>query len=104
MILHCIRYLTFTKNNSIKIQCETDGKTNLDSLCIDYGFRKFTTIDKKVNAQKLKKTKNVRIMLLSNCAVCGNKKSRFIKEQEASGICSSFGINIPLINKIPKIG
>ena len=43
-------------------------------------------------------------MLLSNCAVCGNKKSRFIKEQEASGICSSFGINIPLINKIPKIG
>ena len=27
-----------------------------------------------------------RIMVLSNCAVCGCKTPRFIKEQEASGI------------------
>ena len=29
------------------------------------------------------KTKNGRIMFLSNCAFCGSKKMRFIKEQEA---------------------
>ena len=28
------------------------------------------------------KTKQNRFMLLSNCAVCGKKKSRFIKSQE----------------------
>ena len=28
-------------------------------------------------------------MLLSNCAVCGSKKVRFIKEQEAFGLVTS---------------
>ena len=31
-------------------------------------------------------------MLLSKCAVCGNKKLRFTKEQEASGSLSSLWI------------
>ena len=30
------------------------------------------------------RAKNGRIMLLSNCAVCDNKKLKFIKHQEAS--------------------
>ena len=30
----------------------------------------------------VKKTKQNRLMLVSNCAVCGNKKPRFIKIQE----------------------
>ena len=34
---------------------------------------------------KMIKTKNGRLMLSSKCAICGNKKSRFLKEQEASG-------------------
>ena len=34
-------------------------------------------------------------MLSSKCAVCDSKKSRFIKEQEASGLLSSFGIRTP---------
>ena len=46
------------------------------------------------------KTKNGRLVLSSKCAVCGNKKSRFIKEQEAKGLLSSLGIRTPL-NKIP---
>ena len=33
-----------------------------------------------------------RIMLLSKCAVCDSKKSKFIKQQEASGLLSSLGI------------
>ena len=34
------------------------------------------------------KTKNGRIILLSKCGVCDSKKSKFIKEQEASGLLS----------------
>ena len=32
------------------------------------------------------RTKNGRIMLLSKCAVCDSKKSKFIKQKEASGL------------------
>ena len=52
--------------------------------------------------QKIIKTKNGRIMILSKCAVYDNKKSKFIKEEEAS-IISSLGIKIPL-SKIPLVG
>ena len=38
-------------------------------------------------------------MLLSKCAVCDSKKSKFIKEQEVSQLLSSLGIT-PL-NEIP---
>ena len=38
-----------------------------------------------------------------NCAVCGSKKSKFIKDQKASGFLSSLRINIPFINKIAII-
>ena len=44
-----------------------------------------------------------RIMLLSKCAVYESKKSRFIKEQEASELLSNLGIKIPL-NEIPVLG
>ena len=49
--------------------------------------------------QKAAKTKNGRIMLTSNCAVCGSKKSRFIKEQEAKGLISMIG-KIPLLDPL----
>ena len=39
-------------------------------------------------------------MVLSNCVVCASKKSKFINEQEGSGLLSRLGINIPFINKI----
>ena len=32
----------------------------------------------------VRRTKQNKLILLSNCAVCGEKKSRFIKNQEAS--------------------
>ena len=38
---------------------------------------------------RIAKTKNGRIMLLSKCAVCDSKKSKFIKQQEVSGLLSS---------------
>ena len=42
-------------------------------------------------------------MLLSKCKVCDSKKSKFIKEREASGLLSSLGINTSL-SKIPLLG
>ena len=39
-------------------------------------------------------------MFLSKYTVYGNKKSRFIKEQKASGLLNSFGKRTDL-NKIP---
>ena len=42
-------------------------------------------------------------MLSSKCAVCGSKKSRFVKEQEARGLLSNLGIKTPL-NKVPLLG
>ena len=48
---------------------------------------------------KILKTKNNRLIMQSKCSDCGNKKSRFIKKQEAEGLLSNLGIKTPL-NKI----
>ena len=42
-------------------------------------------------------------MLLSKCAECGNKKSRFIKNQEVKGLLSNLGIRTQL-DKVPLLG
>ena len=52
---------------------------------------------------KVARTKNGRIMLLEKSTVCDSKNSKFIKEQEASGLLSSLGIKTPL-SKICLIG
>ena len=52
---------------------------------------------------KIAKTKNGRIMLSSKCAVCDSNKSKFMEEQEASGLLSSLKIKTPL-NKIALLG
>ena len=44
---------------------------------------------------KVSKTSNNRTMILSKCAICGSKKSRFIKNQEAKGLLSDLGIRTP---------
>ena len=52
---------------------------------------------------KISKTSSNRIMVLSKCAICGRKKSRFIKNQEAKGLLSNLGIKTPL-SKVPILG
>ena len=52
---------------------------------------------------RVSKTSNNRTMLLSKCAICGSKKSRFIKNQEANGLLSNLGIKTPL-SKVPILG
>ena len=42
-------------------------------------------------------------MILSTCAICGSKKSKFIREQEAKGLLSNLGLRTPL-NKISVLG
>ena len=52
---------------------------------------------------KVSATSNGRAMLLSKCAICGSKKSRFIKNQEEKGLLSKLEIEIPL-SKVPILG
>ena len=55
-------------------------------------------MDPKVSA-----TSNCRAMILSKCVICGSKKSRFIKNQEAKGLLSKLGTKTPL-SKVPILG
>ena len=51
---------------------------------------------------KIVKTKNNRVMLSSKYIICGNKKSKFLKEQQAEGLLSNPGSKTPL-SKIPLL-
>ena len=53
---------------------------------------------------KVSKTSDTeKTIILSKCAVCDSKKSKFIKEQQAKGLLSNLGIKT-LLNKIPLLG
>ena len=52
---------------------------------------------------KVSKTTNGKAIIFSTCAICGSKKSKFIKQQEAKGLLSNLGLRTPL-NKIPVLG
>ena len=62
-------------------------------VCRDY--------TKSINP-KIVRIRQNRLMIQSNCATCGNKKSRFIKEQQAMGILSNLVIKTPL-SKVPLL-
>ena len=49
---------------------------------------------------RVSNTRNGRTMILSKCAKCGSKKSRFIKNQEGKGLLSNLGIRTTL-SKVP---
>ena len=51
---------------------------------------------------KMFRTKNNRLLMQSKCSVCKNKKSRFVKEQDAKSLLSELGINTPF-SKIPLL-
>ena len=52
---------------------------------------------------EVSKTSNNGIMVLSKCAICGSKKSRFIKNQEAKGLLINLGIKTP-VSKVQILG
>ena len=51
---------------------------------------------------KIVRNRQSRLMIQSNCGICGSKKSRFIKEQQVMGILSNLGIKTPL-SKVPLL-
>ena len=66
----------------------------MESYCL-----KCKKYKKNINPQ-VSSTSNGKLMILSKCAICGSKKSKFIKKQEEKGILSSLVIQTPL-SKIP---
>ena len=52
---------------------------------------------------RVSNTSNGKTVILSKYAICGSKKSRFIKNQEAKGLLSNLGIKTPL-SKVPILG
>ena len=51
---------------------------------------------------KMFRTKNNRLLMQSKCSVCGSKKSRFVKEQDAKGLLSNLETKT-LLSKIPLL-
>ena len=51
---------------------------------------------------KIFQTANNRLIMQSKCSGCKNKKSRFVKQQDAKGLLSNLGIKTPL-SKIPLL-
>ena len=60
--------------------------------------RKYT---KSVNPKIVRNRQN-RSMIQLKCAICGSKKSRFIKEHQAMGLLSNLGIKTPS-SKVPLL-
>ena len=52
---------------------------------------------------RVSNTSNGRKTILSKCAICGSKKSRFIKDQEEKGLLSNLGVRTPF-SKVPILG
>ena len=62
-------------------------------VCRDY--------TKSINPKIVRNRQN-RYIIQSNCATCGSKKSRFIKEQKALGVLSNLGIKA-LLSQVPLL-
>ena len=109
------------ENNYVKLKREIDE--NFYSLCNDWCFKRFvTTHEEEINdllkkiqsnyktmlsyclkCRKNTESKNGRMMQLSNSAVCNSKKSRFIIEEDASGLLyrpNSIFSRTPLIDNV----
>ena len=64
----------------------------MESYCLKCKKKKTTeNIDPEISS-----TSNGRAMILSKCTICGSKKSRFIKKQDAKGLLRKLGIKTPL--------
>ena len=52
---------------------------------------------------RISNTSNGRTIILLKYAICGSKKSRFTKNQEAKGLLSNLGVRTPL-SKVLVLG
>ena len=70
----------------------------MESYCLKCKKKNTENIDPKVLASS-----NGRVMILSKCAICGSKKSRFIKNQLAKGLLRKLHIKTSF-SKVPILG
>ena len=116
----CIGFIDFilkgkTLTEYRNILSPNDFKKN-DDIILSYLWLAFKTINIKMKSyclkcwkdtenidSKVSNSSNGRVMILSKCAICKSKKSRFIKNQEAKRLLSKLGIRTPL-SKIPLLG
>ena len=68
----------------------------MKSYCLKCG-RYIENINPRVS-----NTSNGKTIILSKWAICGSKKSRFIKKQEAKWLLSNLGLRTPL-SKVPLL-
>ena len=69
----------------------------MESYCLK-GKKHMKNINPEVSS-----TSNGKFMILSKCAICSTRKSKFINKQEVKGLLSNLGIKTPL-SKIPVLG
>ena len=69
----------------------------MESYCLK--CQKYT---KNINPQ-VSSNSNGKLMILSKCAICGSRKSKFIKKQDGKGLLSNLGFKTPL-SKILILG
>ena len=56
----------------------------MESYCLK--CKKYT---KNINPQ-VSSTSNGKLMIISKCAICGSRKSKFVKKQDAKGLLTNF--------------
>ena len=86
-LLSIMKLLTTVYNNMYKMK----------TYCLK--CRKYT---ENINP-RVSNTSNGRTVILSKCGICGSKKSRFIKDQEAKGPLTNLVVRTPL-SKVPILG
>ena len=76
-------------------------KNKMKTYCVKCR-KDIENIDPKIVRTKNKLVSKNRLVMQSKCSVCGIKKRRFVKEQEAKGLLSDLGIKASL-SKTPLL-
>ena len=93
-----------TNKNWEKIETTYLQKVELLKFLLADAIKEYVKCRKKTENlnPKIFKTKNRRLIMQSKCSECRNKKSRFVKEQEAKRLLSTLGIKT-LLSNIPQL-
>ena len=106
----CIRFINFMLSGKklteyTNLFWPNDLKKRMIELCL---FLKMNNNNNNIRLNYVKSvlvssTSNDKLMILSKCAICNSKISKFINKQQAKGLLSNLGIKTPL-GKIPILG
>ena len=98
--------LTRSKLNGVEskiseelINNETSHEDSMIFITEEKKYRECKKDTKNINL-RVSSTSNRRTMILPKCAICGSKKSTFIKNQEAKGLLINLTVRTPL-SKVP---